>query len=78
MVMNAIMTGDKASHHRVQAMLIARNGVTQSWGNTGVEIKRQPYQQNIDLNKTPVFACVWRAAMKASAPHGRLSAATAG
>ncbi|WP_368929162.1 hypothetical protein [Mixta calida] len=55
MVMNAIMTQDKASHHRVQAMLIARNGVTQSWGNTGVEIKRQPYQQNIDLNKTPRF-----------------------
>lgn len=55
MVINAIMTQDKASHHRVQAMLIARNGVTQSWGNTGVEIKRQPYQQNIDLNKTPRF-----------------------
>ncbi|GLR10724.1 pectate lyase [Mixta theicola] len=55
MAMNAIMTQDKASHHRVQAMLIARNGVTQSWGNTGVEIKRQPYQQNIDLRKTPRF-----------------------
>jgi len=55
MVMNAIMTQDKASHHRVQAMLIARNGVTQSWGNTGVEIKRLSYQQNIDLNKTPRF-----------------------
>ncbi|QHM74846.1 Pectate disaccharide-lyase [Mixta theicola] len=55
MVMNAITTQDKASHHRVQATLIARNGVTQSWGNTGVEIKRLPYQRDIDLRKTSHF-----------------------
>ncbi|ORM75556.1 hypothetical protein HA44_16995 [Mixta gaviniae] len=55
MAMNAIITQDKASHHRVQAMLIARNGVKQSWGNTGVTIQRQPVQQNIDLRQTPRF-----------------------
>ncbi|QHM71761.1 right-handed parallel beta-helix repeat-containing protein [Mixta intestinalis] len=55
MVMNAIMTQDKATHHRVQATLIARNGVTQSWGNTGVEIKRLPYQRDIDLRKSSHF-----------------------
>lgn len=55
MVMNAIMTQDKTSHHKVQISMISRNGVVNSWGNAGVEIKRQPYKHDLDINKTPSF-----------------------
>ncbi|MGD8162100.1 right-handed parallel beta-helix repeat-containing protein [Pantoea sp. FN0307] len=55
MVMNAIVAAQKRSHHQVEATLISRNGVTQPWGNTGVEIKRQSYQPRIDLSQTPRF-----------------------
>ncbi|WP_249891672.1 right-handed parallel beta-helix repeat-containing protein [Erwinia sp. PK3-005] len=55
MVMNAITAVEMRSHHQVEATLISRNGVIQAWGNTGVEIKRQPYQSGIDLNQTPRF-----------------------
>ncbi|VDZ60868.1 Pectate disaccharide-lyase precursor [Serratia odorifera] len=53
MVMNAIITQDKTDNKRVQMMLIDRHGVTQSWGNAGVKIRRQGYQPAIDLAKTP-------------------------
>lgn len=55
MVMNAIMTQDKKDHHRVKMTLISRNGVINSWGNAGIEIKRAGYQPEIDLKKTPRF-----------------------
>ncbi len=55
MVMNAVMTQDKKDHHRVKMTMISRNGVLNSWGNAGVEIKREGYQQEVDLRKTPSF-----------------------
>lgn len=55
MVMNAIMTQDKKDHHRVKMTMISRNGVINSWGNAGIEIRREGYQADIDLNKTPRF-----------------------
>ncbi|TQI81424.1 parallel beta helix pectate lyase-like protein [Serratia fonticola] len=55
MVMNAIMTQDKKDHHRVKMTMISRNGVLNSWGNAGIEIKREGYQPQIDLRKTPSF-----------------------
>lgn len=55
MVMNAIMTQDKKDHQRVKMTLISRNGVLNSWGNAGVEIKRESYQPEVDLQKTPSF-----------------------
>lgn len=55
MVMNAIVAAKKRSHQQVDATLISRNGVIQPWGNSGVEIARQPYQPDIDLTKTPRF-----------------------
>ncbi|WP_431221580.1 right-handed parallel beta-helix repeat-containing protein [Serratia sp. L9] len=55
MVMNAIMTQDKKDHHRVKMTMISRNGVLNSWGNAGVEIKREGYQPEVDLRKTPSF-----------------------
>lgn len=55
MVMNALIAAKKRAHHQVDATLISRNGVIQPWGNSGVEITRQPYQPDIDLKKTPRF-----------------------
>lgn len=55
MVMNAIVAAKKRAHQQVDATLISRNGVIQPWGNSGVEIVRQPYQPDIDLTKTPRF-----------------------
>lgn len=55
MVMNAIMTQDKKDHHRVKMTMISRNGVLNSWGNAGVEIRREGYQPEVDLRKTPSF-----------------------
>ena len=55
MVMNAIMTQDKKDASRVKMQAIARDGITQPWGNTGSTISRKSYQKAIDLSKTPTF-----------------------
>lgn len=54
-VMNAIMTQDKKDARRVKMQAIARDGITQPWGNTGSAISRKSYQEEIDLSKTPTF-----------------------
>ncbi|MRT13967.1 right-handed parallel beta-helix repeat-containing protein [Enterobacteriaceae bacterium RIT711] len=55
MVMNAIMTQDKKDASRVKMQAIARDGITQPWGNTGSTISRKNYQEEIDLSKAPTF-----------------------
>ncbi|MFK3707603.1 right-handed parallel beta-helix repeat-containing protein [Klebsiella sp. NPDC088457] len=55
MVMNAIMTQDKKDHSRVKVQAIAREGITQPWGNAGSTINRISYKENIDLRQTPAF-----------------------
>lgn len=55
MVMNAIMTQDRNSHHNVQIAQLSRNGVRHSWGNDGIAMTRKTYQPNVDLKKTPRF-----------------------
>jgi len=55
MVMNAIMTQDKKDAHRVKLQAIAREGITQPWGNAGSSITRQSYKEEVDLNATPTF-----------------------
>ncbi|WON75670.1 right-handed parallel beta-helix repeat-containing protein [Serratia sp. UGAL515B_01] len=74
MVMNAIMTQDKKDHYRVKMTMISRNGVLNSWGNDGVEIKRDGYQPEVDLRKTPSFrlrlARTDQGFMAAYAPQG--------
>lgn len=55
MVMNAVITQDKKDRHRVKMTMLSRNGVLNSWGNAGVEIKREAYQPEVDLSKTPSF-----------------------
>ena len=53
MVMNAIMTQDKKDHHRIMMTLLSRNGVLNSWGNEGIEMIRDGYQPNVNLQQTP-------------------------
>lgn len=55
MVMNAIMTQDKKDKHRLQMTMISRNGAVNPWGNPGIEIKREGYQPEVDIHKTPTF-----------------------
>ncbi|WP_437888182.1 right-handed parallel beta-helix repeat-containing protein [Phytobacter sp. V91] len=55
MVMNAIMTQDKKDAHRVKIQAFAREGISQPWGNTGSSIKKESYQEEVDLQKTPTF-----------------------
>lgn len=55
MVMNAIMTQDKKDTHRVKLQAIAREGITQPWGNAGSVINKVSYKQEVDLQKTPSF-----------------------
>lgn len=55
LVMNAIMTQDKADHHRVKLQAITREGITHPWGDAGAEIKKQTYQEEVDISKTPAF-----------------------
>ena len=55
MVMNAIMTQDKKDDYRVKLQAIARNGITQPWGNAGSEIKKVSYKEGIDLHQSPTF-----------------------
>lgn len=55
MVMNAIMTQDKKDAYRVKLQAIARNGITQPWGNAGSEIKKVSYKEGVDLRQSPTF-----------------------
>ncbi|RPH23320.1 right-handed parallel beta-helix repeat-containing protein [Buttiauxella warmboldiae] len=55
MVMNAIMTQDRKDASRVKMQAIARDGITQPWGNTGSTISRKSYQEAIELGKMPTF-----------------------
>ena len=55
MVMNAIMTQDKKDDYRVKLQAIARNGITQPWGNAGSEIKKVSYKEGVDLRQSPTF-----------------------
>jgi len=55
MVMNAIMTQDKKDNFRVKMQAIAREGITQPWGNAGAAIVKQSYQEEVDLRQTPTF-----------------------
>lgn len=55
MVMNAIMTQDRKSHHMVQMALLSRNGVENSWGNSGIAMERKTYQPNVNIAETPRF-----------------------
>ena len=55
LVMNAIMTQDKKDHQRVKMQAIAREGISQPWGNAGAAIKKQSYKEEIDLSQTPEF-----------------------
>ena len=55
MVMNAIMTQDKKDAHRVKLQAIAREGITQPWGNAGSAINKVSYKEEVDLQKTPTF-----------------------
>lgn len=55
MVMNAIMTQDKKDSYRVKLQAIARNGMTQPWGNAGSEIKKVSYKEGVDLRQSPTF-----------------------
>lgn len=55
MVMNAIMTQDKKDSYRVKLQAIARNGITQPWGNAGSEIKKVSYKEGVDLRQSPTF-----------------------
>lgn len=55
MVMNAIMTQDKKDAHRIKLQAIAREGISQPWGNAGSEIKKISYKEDVDLQKTPTF-----------------------
>lgn len=55
MVMNAIVTQDKKDAQRVKMQAIARDGITQPWGNADSSILRKSYQEEIDLSKTPTF-----------------------
>lgn len=55
MVMNAIMTQDKKDASRVKMQAIARDGISQPWGNTGSTISRKSYQEAVDLSKMPTF-----------------------
>ena len=55
MVMNAIMTQDKKDHHRLKLQAITREGISHPWGDAGAEIKKQSYQEEVDISKTPAF-----------------------
>ncbi|MGP3592397.1 right-handed parallel beta-helix repeat-containing protein [Vagococcus sp. WN89Y] len=55
MVMNAIMTQDKKDHFRVKMQAISREGISQPWGNSGAQITKQSYREEIDLRQTPTF-----------------------
>ena len=55
MVMNAIMTQDKKDANRVKMQAIAREGISQPWGNAGSSIKKESYKEEVDLQKTPTF-----------------------
>lgn len=55
LVMNAIMTQDKKDHHRVKLQAITREGISHPWGDAGAEIKKQSYQEEVDISKTPAF-----------------------
>jgi len=55
MVMNALLTEDKKSHHLLQVTQIARNGVKNPWGNAGVEMVREAYHHRLDIRQTPRF-----------------------
>lgn len=55
LVMNAIMTQDKKDHHRIKLQAITREGITQPWGNAGAAIKKQSYQEEVDISQTPTF-----------------------
>ena len=55
MVMNAIMTQDKKDHHRIKLQAITREGISHPWGDAGAEIKKQSYQEEVDISKTPAF-----------------------
>lgn len=55
MVMNAIMTQDKKDHHRVKLQAITREGISHPWGDAGAEIKKQSYQEEVDISKAPAF-----------------------
>jgi len=54
-VMNAIMTQDKKDHHRIKLQTITREGITHPWGNAGAAIKKQSYQEEVDIRQTPAF-----------------------
>ena len=55
MVMNAIMTQDKKDANRVKLQAIAREGISQPWGNAGSSIVKESYKEEVDLQKTPTF-----------------------
>lgn len=55
MVMNAIMTQDKKDAHRVKLQAIAREGITQPWGNAGSAINKVSYKEEVNLQNTPTF-----------------------
>ncbi|MEH0886996.1 right-handed parallel beta-helix repeat-containing protein [Enterobacter sp. UNJFSC 003] len=55
LVMNAIITQDKKDHHRVKLQAITREGIFHPWGDAGAAIKKQSYQEEIDLKQTPAF-----------------------
>lgn len=54
-VMNAIMTQDKKDHHRIKLQTITREGITHPWGDAGAAIKKQSYQEEVDIRQTPAF-----------------------
>ncbi|WP_230353206.1 right-handed parallel beta-helix repeat-containing protein [Lelliottia sp. WAP21] len=54
-VMNAIMTQDKKDHHRIKLQAITREGITHPWGDAGAAIKKQSYQEEVDIRQTPAF-----------------------
>lgn len=54
-VMNAIMTQDKKDHHRIKLQAITREGITHPWGDAGAAIKKQSYQEEVDIRLTPAF-----------------------
>ncbi|MGY5369969.1 right-handed parallel beta-helix repeat-containing protein [Enterobacter oligotrophicus] len=55
LVMNAIMTQDKKDHHRIKLQAITREGISHPWGDAGAAIKKQSYQEEVDISKTPAF-----------------------
>lgn len=55
MVMNAIMTQDKKDHNRVKMQAITREGIAHPWGDASAAIKKQSYQEEVDLSRTPTF-----------------------